>query len=51
MQQKVKKLTVLRLKAQAQKGIDVYKQKYTQAREELETAMLQLREEMETPRP
>ncbi|WP_301441584.1 hypothetical protein [Bacillus sp. LB7] len=51
MQQKVKKLTMLRLKAQAHKGIDVYKQKYTQAREELETAMLQLREEMETPRP
>ncbi|MGQ9028695.1 transglycosylase [Bacillus licheniformis] len=51
MQQKVKKLTVLRLNAQAQKGIDVYKQKYTQARKELETAMLQLREEMETPRP
>lgn len=49
MQQKVKKLTVLRLKAQAQKGIDVYKQKYTQAREELETAMLLLRKEMETP--
>ncbi|MCY8347569.1 hypothetical protein MOC99_14900 [Bacillus haynesii] len=51
MQQKVKKLTALRLKAQAQKGIDVYKQKYTQARKELETAMLQLREEMEPSHP
>ncbi|WEY91152.1 hypothetical protein P5624_12690 [Bacillus subtilis] len=51
MQQKVKKLSALRLNAQVQKGIDVYKQKYTQARKELQTAMLQLREEMETPHP
>ncbi|WP_244948963.1 hypothetical protein [Bacillus swezeyi] len=51
MQHKVKKLTVLRLNAQAQKGIDVYKQKYTQDREELETAMLLLRKEMETSHP